>query len=550
MRLASLLSTALLGVGLIACAADSKDDAKGVVDDSSPPTDPTQIGKADGASSHEVAVDVQSVHPYTNNLNKTYSVPFAGLPSCTQQVRLHFASVQTEADYDYVTVEPTGAAKQSFDGTLADTWTEWFDKSGSSVKVRLKTDESVTRNGFAIDKLEWQGQPTGCPAINHLACGPEMADINPPTPVCGCAHSAVCVPNDQITITHFTAQGFNRHAHTTTGTAASETHPGPADGPETTQLGTVDAARVADLVNRAVDAGLASYSRNVPATQMSDSLTITAGAYTVTFVAPEGTHDAAVQQLINDFEALFECDSDSGALTCGSGLTCEEHACVEQATCLCPAIEQPVCSTNGTTYSNSCKAGCANAEVAHNGACGVPGDPCGTIRGLTCSDDNKCRFGASQFTFPFPDAGGSCVAKNYCDAPSDCSGAHPATPGGWACSANACSWAAGPQWKALANSTFESAHPYANSTSVWKQLDLPTGSQAIRFTSASFSVEANYDFVEVWSWTSGAWKLQKRYTGTTGPAVAEEFAGQHFYLKFVSDSSVTKTGFKITAEYR
>ncbi|HEY4182333.1 MAG TPA: CUB domain-containing protein [Kofleriaceae bacterium] len=536
----------------MACAADSKDDAKGVVDDSAPPSDPTQIGKADDAtSSHQVAVDVQSVHPYTNNLNKTYTVPFAGLPSCTQQVRVHFSSVQTEAGYDFVTVEPTGAAKQSFDGTLTDTWTEWFDKSGSSVKVRLKSDESVTRNGFSIDKVEWQGAPTSCPAISHLACGPEMADINPPTPVCGCPHSAVCVPATNISITHFTAQGFNRHSHQTTGTAASETHPGPADGPMTTQLGTVDAARVADIVNRAVDAGLASYTRTVPATQASDSLTITAGAYTVTFVAPEGTHDAAVQQLISDFEALFECDSDSGSLTCGSGMTCEEHACVEQATCICPAIEQPVCSTNGTTYSNSCKAGCANAEVAHNGACGVPGDPCGTIRGLTCRDDDKCRFGASQFTYPFPDAGGTCVAKNYCDAPADCNGQpHQAVPGGWACNANACAWTAGPQWQALASSTFESAHPYANSTSVWKQLDLPAGAQAIRFTSASFALEANYDFVEVWSWTSGAWKLQKRYTGATGPAATEEFAGQHFYLKFVSDSSVTKTGFKITVEYR
>ena len=32
-------------------------------------------------------------------------------------------------------------------------------------------------------------------------------------------------------------------------------------------------------------------------------------------------------------------------------------------------------------------------------------------------------------------------------------------------------------------------------------------------------------------------------------ALADEFAGQYFYLHFVSDSSVTKWGFEIAAEY-
>ena len=60
---------------------------------------------------------------------------------------------------------------------------------------------------------------------------------------------------------------------------------------------------------------------------------------------------------------------------------------------------------------NACEAGCANVAVAHNGACGIPGDCCGTMFGLACRDDNKCRFGASTYTYPFPDAGGTCVAN-------------------------------------------------------------------------------------------------------------------------------------------
>ena len=45
---------------------------------------------------------------------------------------------------------------------------------------------------------------------------------------------------------------------------------------------------------------------------------------------------------------------------------------------------------------------------------------CGGIQGLTCRDGFKCRFGASQYEYPYPDAAGSCVADNYCDAPADC----------------------------------------------------------------------------------------------------------------------------------
>jgi len=66
----------------------------------------------------------------------------------------------------------------------------------------------------------------------------------------------------------------------------------------------------------------------------------------------------------------------------------------------------------------------------------------------------------------------------------------------------------------------------------------------------AFHLEANYDFLEVWTWASGAWTRTKRYTGTVGPSATDEFPGQYFYLKFVSDPSVTREGFKVLAEYR
>lgn len=538
-----------------ACATD-KEDAKGVVDDSQPPGIPTEIGKAD-ASSKEIAVNVQSAHPYTKNMNKVFAVPYTNLPSCANQVRVHFKVLRTEAGYDFVTLEPGGnAAPQSFDGTKDNTWTAWFPKTGSGANVRLQTDDTINYHGFEVDKYEWAGSAV-CPAIAYPPCAAGTVDVTPPVPACGCPTAKVCAAQTTVEIDHRLARGFNRTAHTVNGNVASETHPGPADGPMTTELGTLDQARVNALVKRASDLGLLhgpGYTRSNPATVATETLVIKAGTKSVTFVAGEGSQDAAVAQLIADFESLFTCGTPTGGLTCGDSFSCDTDSatCVLAQTCACPAIYMPVCSESSTTFGSACEAACAGVNVVHQGECGIPGDACGTIRGLSCIDDNKCRFGASQWAYPWPDAGGTCVAKNYCDAPSDCTDLpHPAVLGAWACNANACQWAAGVPWKPVTNGVLETAHPYASSSSVWKELSLPAGAQALRLnTAAGFSLEANYDFLEVWTWINNDWKLVKRYTGTTGPAPTEEFPGRYHYLRFVSDSSVNKTGFKVTAEWR
>lgn len=537
-----------------ACAMD-KEDAKGVVDETQPPAIPTEIGKAD-ASSKEIAVNVQSAHPYTNNLNKVFTVPYTNLPSCANELRLHFKVLRTEATYDFVTVEPTPAVPQSFDGDHDDTWTAWFPNNSTSAKVRLESDSSVTRHGFEIDKLEWKGSPI-CPAIAYPACAAGTVDITPPLAACGCPTQKTCAAESTIQIKHASSRGFNHVSHDVHGNVASETHPGPTDAPMTTEIGTLAQARVDALVKRASDLGLLhgpGYSRTVPASVTRDELTIKAGTKTVTFVAGEGSQDAAVALLIADFEALFTCGTPTSGMTCGDSFTCdaETASCMPAQSCVCPAVYQPVCGESGHTFGNACEAACATAPVAHTGECGIPGDPCGTIVGLSCKDDNKCRFGLSQFSYPFPDAGGRCVAPTYCDAPSDCNGlVHPAVLGAWACNTNSCAWAAGVPWQTVTGGSFETAHPYASSTSVWKELTLPTGAQSMRLVTATgFALEANYDFLEVWSWVNGAWKQMKRYTGTTGPSATDEFPGRYHYLKFVSDSSINKSGFRVDAEWR
>ena len=357
-------------MGAAAACATDKDEAKGVVDDSEPPSIPAELSKAD-SSSKEVAVNVQSAHPYTNNLNKVFSVPTTGLPSCANQVRLHFKVLRTEAGYDYVTVEPSPDPKQRFDGDRDDTWTNWFAKTGTSVPVRLESDSSITRHGFEIDKLEWAGAAI-CPAIAYPACAAGTIDITPPLAACACPGPKQCAAQTTAEVSHLIARGRNRVAHAVKGNVASETHPGPTDAPVTSVIGTLDQTKVNSLIKRASQLGLLhgpGYERTVAPGAAYEDFTIKAGTKTVTFIATEGAQDAAVAQLIADFEALFLCGTPTGGLSCGTGFTCsDDGACnPEPQGCVCAEIYQPVCSESSTTFGNQCEADCAGVNVVHTG---------------------------------------------------------------------------------------------------------------------------------------------------------------------------------------
>lgn len=549
LRLATVLSCAALA----AACVDKVDPGKGEIDPEQPPGSPLPgpaDGKADGSGS-VLQVSVESAHPYTNGLDRLYPIDLAGrVPSCASNARVHFASIRTEPGYDYVHVEGAAGRVQSFDGEHSNLWSEWGALGdGKRLSIRLETDESVVRDGFRVDAVEYQTRLV-CPAAPITICQHGFVDVTPVPGPCECRGPTRCAPDASVTLEHAIGGGFAGTVNGTraVGTTASRVVYKPGQPEQVTAIGTIDHTRLQDVVAFVIAGNYLGKTGAAESSNWNETISAAIAPRSYTTTRAQGAHPADDAALASKIDELFTCGGD-GALTCGAGFTCQSGQCVAREGCFCPTNYQPVCGSNGRTYSNACAASCAQQEVRHAGECGIAGDPCGTLLGLGCKADFKCRFGAGQFMPPFPDAGGACVAQTYCDAPADCTGlAHPAVPGAWACQASACAWQAGTAWRDFGR--YATPHPYANRMSEWTQLYAPDGATRARLVvNGTFELEQGYDFLEVYAWQGGRWVMVKRYTGAAGPAPTEELSGRYFYLRFVSDSSIVKAGLDVTAQW-
>lgn len=437
--------TAAVGMYLVGCA-----------DDNSMTPSHSQHSVVDATSTElVVAVELSTSHPYTNNLDQTYVLDVDALVehghvgSCVNRVRAHFSRNRFERNYDFLYV--TGGLTEQmyrFTGTNDDSWTEWIPVGEAAntrrIDFRIDTDYSVIDYGFDVDALQWQGAPL-CAAIAYPACADGTIDMSPPLAACDCPSAPVCVPVEEIAVSHGIRRGFFYEGNRLVGTQAYTVRPGPVDEPVDTLVGEIEPDSLRTLVNRARTLGLlatSGYRLQPAAGEITEWFSIDAGGQEIRFSAGQGQHTAAVRALIDEFLALFTC-GETSPLSCaaGDGYSCQAGQCVQDVGCACPKIYLPVCGDDGNTYGNTCEAVCANVGVAHENQCGVAGDVCGGMDARMCEADYKCRFGEGQYSLPHPDASGLCVEQFYCDAEADCSGLpHIAVPGSWACASNQCSW--------------------------------------------------------------------------------------------------------------
>jgi thermitase len=98
----------------------------------------------------DVAFTAESVHPYVDNSNVTFTVSAPG----AKYIRVVFDRAETEARYDTISFEsPTGAVIDAISGIHSGEYvTDYF--KGDSGLIRLKSDTSVGGWGFKVSKIQ------------------------------------------------------------------------------------------------------------------------------------------------------------------------------------------------------------------------------------------------------------------------------------------------------------------------------------------------------------------------------------------------------------
>jgi hypothetical protein len=98
-----------------------------------------------------VSATNQSAHPYTNSYNYTWTITG---PVGATKMKVYFDSIKTETKYDSVYIlNSAGTVIQSYTGTFRAVWSN--EVAGNVVKIRLKTDGSVTGFGFQSNQYSY-----------------------------------------------------------------------------------------------------------------------------------------------------------------------------------------------------------------------------------------------------------------------------------------------------------------------------------------------------------------------------------------------------------
>jgi subtilisin family serine protease len=93
---------------------------------------------------------IESDHPYADSTDKTWTVHVPG----AKYIRVHFEKVDVEPHYDAVSIEtPTGQMVDQISGSESDSVSEYA--LGDTLTIRLKSDASISKWGFKMDKVQF-----------------------------------------------------------------------------------------------------------------------------------------------------------------------------------------------------------------------------------------------------------------------------------------------------------------------------------------------------------------------------------------------------------
>jgi hypothetical protein len=134
---------------------------------------PTATAQAVTARATQASYVIASAHNYANSYSYTW--PAKTVTGATQ-IRVHFTRLEVEATYDKVYIlNSAGTTIQTFGLTTATStyttgvWSSWV--TGNTLKVKLTTDSSVTKWGFATDLIEYNtgSSDTTAPTVSVTA---------------------------------------------------------------------------------------------------------------------------------------------------------------------------------------------------------------------------------------------------------------------------------------------------------------------------------------------------------------------------------------------
>jgi len=137
-------------------------------------------------STTSTTVLAESPHPYPNNYDYMWTISEAG----AGKIRVHFTQLDVEQGWDYVYIHDENSNLiTSYTGSYRDLWTDWV--TGSTIRVRLVSDYSVTAYGFTIDGKETGAAPPP-PSGNKFAILAGVNDYADPSinDLVGCVEDA------------------------------------------------------------------------------------------------------------------------------------------------------------------------------------------------------------------------------------------------------------------------------------------------------------------------------------------------------------------------